>query len=117
MPAPSRPYSSAAEHDQASGDCVRGGDLAVDPRPGRGQTRDRGHRGSAPTAIANTSGASQSNSPTRDAAILEAGNRIRVIHVMDDLIAAREHRVDLELAGHNHTSPIHASYAPPILQA
>jgi hypothetical protein len=41
------PNHSAAEHDQAAGDSARGRDFAVGPRPGLGQPRDRGHRGSA----------------------------------------------------------------------
>jgi hypothetical protein len=36
---------------------------------------------------------------------------------MDEMIAAGKHRVDLELADHDHTSSVQASYAPPILQA
>ena len=44
-----------------------------------------------------------------DAALLEPGQLRRVVEVVDDLVAPREHRADVELAGRSLGGPRHAA--------
>src|SRR5450755_145485 len=87
----------------------------VGPRPGLGQPRDRGHRRTATDRDHHrlTSLTEQLTNPhtalaleaskasnQRDTAVLEPRNRTRVIHVVNDLIPARKHCVDVDLTAH-----------------
>ena len=105
---------AAAEHDHARGDLLRSGSLAVVPGLDRVEPVDRRHRGAAaggddhglasaqhlvadnhPALAVEAAGAAEE----LDAAFFEPGQLGGVVEVVDDLVAALEDRLGVELAG------------------
>ena len=105
---------AAAQDDQAVGDRIRRGRLAVGPRPRLGEPVDRRHGRRRPAGedhrpadlerlLAHDHAALAVDAPPaaveRDAAVLEPGQLRAVVEAVDDLVAAIEHGARVELAG------------------
>ena len=106
-------HAAAEDHDRV-GDLLGGGGLAVGPRLGLAQALDRRERRAraagedhrlarlelvvadvdALLAVEDAEAAVE-----LDPAVLEPRQHARVVEVVDDLVAAVEHRLDVELAG------------------
>ena len=107
-------HAAAEDHDRV-GDLLGGGGLAVGPRLGLAQALDRRQQGARAAGedhglarlelvVADVdallAGEHAEAAVELDALVLEPRQLAAVVEVVDDLVAAVEHGLDVELAGH-----------------